>query len=78
MPFELSLTFGYGRTSYKENMVGLEKNSVGSFLWRAGPRAYLSENFGLEFLFGQEIESLFSSEDRVTKSQARIGIISRF
>lgn len=71
VPFEMEVTLGYGVVSYED------KDNEGALLWRIGPRAFVSEVVGIHFQFGQEIEAVFG-DDRVTKSHARIGIVTRF
>lgn len=71
VPFEMEFTLGYGSVSYEK------KSSEGALLWRIGPRAFVSKTIGLQFQFGQEIESIFGG-DRITKSHARIGVVARF
>ena len=71
LPFELELSLGYGAVQYEK------KSSEGAFLWRVGPRAFMTKTLGLQFQFGQEIESPFSNS-KLTKSHARLGLVYRF
>lgn len=71
VPFEMEVSLGYGTVTYED------KDSEGALLWRIGPRAFVTKVVGIHFQFGQEIESVFGG-DRVTKSHARIGVVTRF
>lgn len=71
LPFELAFSVGYGSVQYQQ------KPNEAALLWRVGPRAFLSELFGIQMEFGQELEAPFSGS-KVTKSHARVGLVTRF
>lgn len=71
LEFELDLLLGMGAVAYRSD-------TVDSLAWMIKPTVYLSRHWSLYAGFGQELESVFSADERLLRLKAGTGLAFRF
>ncbi len=69
---ELSIRVGAGAVSYEGEAARLMLS------WSLRPMFHLDQHFSIQFGFGQEIESPFSSDNRIARFRGDLGLSYRF